>query len=227
MLIIGGLIISLSGCSSLQSAKTEGTFLQPTQTTGVIVGSVTAPKVQHYWQVVRFNYRKLGEDTVHFVESASPTTNFLWLKNQTIKPNAHAPDTGLEKQLGRLFAINLPVGTYEVFQLSAKGKPLIAIPPIQFIVEPNQVNYIGNLQVKFCLYHPKDKVFRGYINGAIPSIKDEMARDLPLLIKKYPELQTELHKNKVNTEIINDKAWRDLKNAELINDESKCDFEHL
>jgi hypothetical protein len=66
---------------------------------GMIVGSVTAPRVWHYWEVSHFRYRRLGESYSGALQSASPSSNALWIKNHPVQPGGTVPDQDLEQQL--------------------------------------------------------------------------------------------------------------------------------
>jgi len=186
--------------------------------TGMIVGSVTAPRVMHYWEKSNFRYRKLGESKSGSLESATPTSDFLWIKDHPIQPGGLGPDPGLEAQLGRLFAVKLAAGTYEIYRLDKKSGLLIHMQPVRFEVRGGEILYIGNLHVRFCLYKPDRRVYRGYINAGIPSVRDESQRDLPLLLQKFPALAG---MNIMQT-VIDDYAWRGLENTGLPSVETDC-----
>jgi len=188
------------------------------QGTGMIVGSVTSPRVQHYWEVSRFRYRKLGESKSGVLESASPTANFLWFKDNPIEPGGVGPDSGLESQLGRLFAVELEVGTYEIYQLDTTGNILIHMQPVRFDVRPGEIIYLGNLHVRFCLYTPNRRAYRSYVNGGIPSVQNEAQRDLALLVLKFPFLKG----MQIVPAIINDNAWQELEKTGLPSLETSC-----
>jgi len=218
-LLLGIALSLLHGCS-LDTVNN----LDPNQPvtlspgTGMIVGSVTSPIVQHYWEVAHFRYRKLGESKSGVLESASPTANFLWKKNRPIEPGGTGPDQGLEQQLGRLFAVELAVGTYEIYQLDTAGKILIHLQPVRFDVRSGEILYLGNLHVRFCIYTPNRRVYRSYVNGAIPSVHNEAQRDLPLLARKFPVLKG----MKILPAIINDDAWQELEKTGLPSLETSC-----
>lgn len=188
------------------------------QETGMIVGSVTAPRVEHYWEVSHFHYRKLGDSKSDVLESASPTANFLWMKDRPIQPAGTGPDPGLEQQLGRLFAVELAAGTYEIYQLDSPGIVLIRMPPVRFEVRSGEIVYIGNLHVRYCIYTPDRRAYRGRINGGIPSVRDEAQRDLPLLARKFPALAGK----KIQPAIIDDAAWQGLEKTGLPSLETRC-----
>ena len=186
--------------------------------TGIIVGSVTAPMVLHYWDICLFHYRKLGDSKSGVLESASPTANLLWMKDRPIEPGGTGPDPGLEQQLGRLFAVELAAGTYEIYQLDTRETALIHMQPVRFEVRSGEIIYIGNLHVHYCLYTPDRHAYRGRINGGIPSVHDEAQRDLPLLVRKFPALAGA----KILPAVIDDDAWQELEKTGLPSLETKC-----
>ena len=185
---------------------------------GIIVGSVTAPRVQHYWEISRFRYRKLGDSKSGVLESASPIANFLWMKDRPIEPGGTGPDAGLEQQLGRLFAVELAAGTYEIYQLDAAGELLVHMQPLRFEVRSGEILYLGNLHVRYCLYTPDRRAYRSYVNGGIPSVRDEAQRDVPLLARKFPTLKG----TNILPAVIDDNAWQDLEKTGLPSHETSC-----
>lgn len=184
----------------------------------MIVGSVTAPRVLHYWEISHFRYRKLGESKSGVLESASPTSNAFWIKDQPIQPGGTGPDPGLEQQLGRLFAVELAAGAYEIFQLDVNRRLLIHMQPVRFEVQAGEILYIGNLHVHYCLYKPDRRVYRSYVNAGIPSVRDEAQRDLPLLIRKFPALTGA----SILPAVIDDNAWQELEKTGLPSLETEC-----
>jgi len=195
--------------------------------TGMVAGSVTAPRVWHYWEISHFRYRKLGESYSGTLQSASPGSNALWIKNHPVQPGGTVPDPGLEQQLGRLFAVELPAGTYEIFQLdmnmgrwlSSDHGLLIHMQPVRFEVRSGEILYIGNLHVRFCQYSPDRRVYRGRVNAGIPSVRDEAQRDLPLLLRKFPALKG----SNILPAVIDDTAWQELEKTGLPATETECD----
>jgi hypothetical protein len=220
-LLVSASIGLLQACSANQVKNIDpdqSLFLS--SGTGLITGSVTAPKVFHYWVVTRFRYRQLDHSESRLLESASPTSNFLWMENLPIQPSASGPDPGLEQELGRLFAVELPEGTYEIYQLESEGKLLILMQPVRFEVRAGQISYLGNLNVRNCLYRPDQRVYRSYVNAGIPSVRDESPRDLPLLILKFPALTGA----SIGMAVIDDAVWQDLENTGLPGPETQCQF---
>lgn len=195
---------------------------------GMIVGSVTAPRIGHYWEISHFQYRRLGESYSGTLQSASPSSNALWIKNHPVQPGGTVPDPGLEQQLGRLFAVELPAGVYEIFQLDmnmgrwnySNSGLLMYMQPVRFEVRLGEILYIGNLHVRYCLYKPDRRVYRGYVNAGIPSIRDEAQRDLPLLLRKFPVLAG----SNIVPAVIDDTAWEELEKTGLPTLETECDY---
>lgn len=112
VLLLGASLSVLNACSFGQAKDIDPNQpVKPNPETGIIVGSVTAPMVQHYWDISHFRYRKTGESKSGVLESASPTTDFLWIKGLAIHPGGTGPEPGLEHQLGRVFAVELMGGT--------------------------------------------------------------------------------------------------------------------
>lgn len=62
------------------------------------------------------------------------------------------------------------------------------------------------MDVRYCLYAPKLRVYRGRVHGAIPRVRDEASRDLALLRRKFPALQG----SEISTSVINDAVWQEV-----------------
>ena len=172
---------------------------------GLIVGTVTAPMVQHYWEVSSVHYRRQGESAYGQLKSASPVSDAFGRKDRPVEPGGTGPDWGLKGSLGRAFAIRLPAGGYEVFRI-VYGHSSLELPPATFEVRAGEIVYLGNLNVQYCLYAPPKRTYRGHVHGAIPNVRDRVRSDLPLLMRKFPVLE-ELP---ISTSIIDDQRWRGL-----------------
>jgi hypothetical protein len=138
--LCAGVFLLLQGClfPGMHSINPDQPLaLSPN--TGLIVGSVTAPKVMHYWEISHFRYRHLEQSTAGVLESASPTANLLWMKDKPLQPGGTGPDAGLEQQLGRLFAVELPAGRYEIYGLDTPGLLLFQMPPVLFEVRAGEI----------------------------------------------------------------------------------------
>lgn len=172
---------------------------------GLIVGTVTASMVEHYWEISSVHFRKKGESAYGQLQSASPVDNAFGRKDRPIQPGGVGPDWGLRESLGRAFAIRLPAGEYEVFRIVYGGSSL-QLPPTTFEVRAGEIVYLGNLHVQYCLYAPKKRTYRGRVHGAIPSVRDKARWDLRVLVHKFPALEG----LPISTSIIDDQGWRGL-----------------
>jgi hypothetical protein len=93
-----------------------------------------------------------------------------------IKSNAECPSK-IDNYFGKLVAIELPIGNYEIYQfegISTYSKIFAKNNmSVKFTVEPNKVNYLGNMH-----YHMKKKIFFYNVNNL-------NQRDISLFRKKY------------------------------------------
>ncbi len=158
-----------------------------------MLGSVTAPAVGHQWRVVTF--RLSGPSAApQFLRSASETAGFLWLENLPAQAGAAPPDSGLETELGRLFALELPSGQY---RLAVEHTPSRVIQGNRYAtldldLETGGAVYVGNLHVRHCIYDGGgDRVYRSFIADGLPSVNDRHERDLALLRRRFPGLDIE------------------------------------
>jgi hypothetical protein len=87
-----------------------------------------------------------------------------------------------EEYFGRLVAIELPVGIYQIYQFEGVSTSRHITSEhelhIDFSVKPGVVNYLGNAQ-----FNVMKKMF-------ILNIKDEHKRDIPLFQKKYQQFRS-------------------------------------
>lgn len=219
VLLLGASLSLLNACSFGQAKDIDPNQpVKPNPQTGIIVGSVTAPMVQHYWDISHFRYRKTGESKSGVLESASPTSDFLWIRGHAIQPGGTGPDPGLEHQLGRVFAVELMAGTYEIYQLDGNNRLLTQMQPARFVVRPGEIQYLGNLHVRYCLYKPDRRVYRSYVSAGIPSVRDESTRDLPLLRRKFPALSA----SDILPAVIDDSVWQELQKTENHPPDTEC-----
>ena len=177
-------IVNLNaGCSRIAQKNIDGdtsSIVHPGG--GMIVGSVTAPKVLHYHKTAVLRYRALSDDG----KPGGVLTSGRTPGWQPTIPKC-AQD-GLEQECGRLFAVSLPAGRYEIFEVSAipGNESYKVIPPLRFTVLEGKVAYLGNLHVVYC--HGSFHSMRGGILGGDISIRDELDRDAALLKSKYTHL---------------------------------------
>ena len=172
-----------NGCNTLiQNNISKNKYIGIDFEGGIIVGSVTAPFAKHYHKEVYFQYRSLGSGDKHngVITSGTPFPGLLpWL------PSCH--EDSLEDQCGRLFAINLPAGDYEIYGMKVNdNEGFRPIPPAVFSSSEGSVTYIGNLHVIYCVGLPRS--LRGAILGGVIKVLDNYERDTDLIKKKYRSL---------------------------------------
>lgn len=176
--------VLVSGCGSLFQQNIDlgaPSLFRPEE--GLILGSVTAPFIDHYHETLVFHYRSVGDGgkTAGRLTSArSPSQPFvLWIPA--------CDEEGLTDECGRLFAVSLPAGDYEIYGVQEldPGAKIYEMPPLRFTVAQGRASYLGNMHTAFCqglVSH------RGAILGGDLVILDESQRDLALLEARYPQL---------------------------------------
>lgn len=163
--------------------------------TGVVVGSVTA---------LRDPYREsLAELAQYYIRSTSDS-KFRFTLTSAAKYNpytffAEVPkcdEEGLAEECGRLFALELPLGDYEIYAVMAAassatsttnlGDWTVALEGYRFVVEPGSVAYLGNLNSRICVGSVSQ--MRSGVVAAAGNVGDEFPRDWPLLQARFPML---------------------------------------
>lgn len=199
--VLATLVVAIlgAGCRSLVQQNIDPdapSFIGSEE--GLILGSVTAPFVDHYHEVILFHYRSVGDGgkTAGRLTSArSPG----WI------PGVPACDEeGLPEQCGRLFAVSLPAGDYEIYgvQEQSPGETIYEMPPLRFTVAQGRASYLGNMHTAFCQGLVRST--RGAILGGDLLIRDERERDLALLETRYPQLRG----SDIETQLLANLAWR-------------------
>ena len=101
-------------------------------------------------------------------------------------PNTALADRGLEEQHGKLFAVRLEPGIYQLVRFAVRWPSQQNIDfsePIEFGIFPNEPVYLGNLAVHFCIRHAYANQYG--LSGVIVTANDLLARDAPLLRNKF------------------------------------------
>ena len=186
------------GCASVSQKNLDANQLTTTSPeNGVIVGSVTAPFASRYHETVLFEYRRLGDGD----KNSGVITSGTQHKNFLIDIPA-CDEGGLPQQCGRLFAISLPAGNYEIYRARVMHRDYFqSMQPAVFNVGKGKVSYLGNLSVTFC--EGMVSRHRGNILGADVSIKDEYERDIALIRKHFSGLQNV----SVEKRLLPDHSW--------------------
>ncbi len=105
-------------------------------------------------------------------------------------------DDGLGNECGHLFAILLPEGDYEIYEVIPAMDSYISssygsawrsaqLDGYRFHVSAGRVTYLGNLLSRICTARA---VVGSRVWSAVGDVADLSARDVPLLRKKYPQI---------------------------------------
>jgi len=187
------------GCTSFEQKNlSESQSPYSGSGNGVIVGSVTAPFAQHYHESVLFGYRKLGSGD----KTAGILTSGIRHKNFLLQIPS-CSEGGIPEQCGRVFAISLPAGDYEIYKAQVIGRgDFQQVTSALFTVTKGDVIYIGNLHVTFCVGMVNR--YRGNILGADVSLRDEYERDIAVIREQHGELATA----SIDKRLLPDNSWR-------------------
>ena len=165
--------------------------------TGIVIGSVTSPPNEYgQWQEwSRYDLRsRTDPKIVGRLWSGSDdlygrlTIPFAYRRYPNYLGCAEEP--GLDSECGRLFAMELPAGEYEIWQVSVRidssaGTWTVALSDYRFVINADAFTYIGNLDSRLCI---GSFALSNVIIAVSGEVRDHHARDLPLLIDKYPFL---------------------------------------
>ncbi len=175
-LIIVLLLCALNiGCAT-QSISPEFKFTAETRG-GVVAGSITYEGSFSGYNVV---YRRVGTDSqVGSIQAGAGTLLVPYI------PRGDADALGMR---GELFAIELPEGEYEIHRwfISSGPASVASTSPfsIRFKAIPGIVTYIGN-------FHFRQTSRLGLtVTGGELSYLERAERDIPLIKRKYPGLET-------------------------------------
>lgn len=195
-----------AGCSMQQMQTLDPEQPLPTgQDIGIVVGSITGVTAEHYWEVGMVPYASKDGAVSGWFASASKLTHAFWHEH-SMTPGYPGPDPGLEAVIGRVFAVALPAGSYQLFPAGKwhEGTP-VAISPATFEVVAGAVQYISRIELSGCVYHPKNRrTWRGFINASVPAVVDKWDVDRQLLYAKYPQLRS----REISLTVIDASAWQ-------------------
>lgn len=180
---LGWLVLLLTvGCASMPAP------IDPTEkvdtTKGVLLAAITSDgrnQVIDAW----FFYRKKGTTEERRLDAFGAAGLIM-------KPNDFK---GVDSRMGRLIALPLEPGDYELFNWMlyvnrlggyANLSPKTAPPPHSFTIRAGEITYLGDLHIETIL--GKNPFGISLAFGGNPDITDQTARDLPVLKTKYPNL---------------------------------------
>jgi len=160
------------------------------------------------------------KDTEHFGRSGGNVKLFVTLRDtvkgaelprvfsnmETLSPVMTSP---FDNVWGRYYVRQLPVGRYEfsgwtLEQNTGVGintiTPRKAPPPLTFEVAAGSVSYLGSIHGE--LVWGKNLFGIPLASGAVPQVRNEAERDLPLIWKEYPQLR-----GKVEIRLLPEGRW--------------------
>lgn len=132
---------------------------------------------------------------VEFRSPALPDKRFL-ARSLVEDSLALTTSSSFEQIWGRWYVRQLPPGRYTLSQWSLTQDtgvgirsftPRIAPPELAFEAVAGRVVYIGNIHAR--LGWSKNLLGMPMLAGGLPEVRDEAARDLPLILKAYPALE--------------------------------------
>lgn len=191
----------LSGCAT-KSVDTSFAFTPETET-GLIVGSASSDKKDTSWYdgLVKFYYIKTSE----VGQLASKNAGYVYALPPTLPLGTPGPSEFSDSD-GSVFAIALAPGDYILSRWEIEvGAYAIIYPvepvPLPFTVEKGKATYIGNLHMFFRT--GRNIIGLPSIDDGRPVISDRSERDIPMLLKRYPNLKRE----EIGIKIIDDRPW--------------------
>lgn len=198
-----GFLVSLvllvtSGCTAMPAPISSTAQVDTTK--GVLLAAISSDgnsQVRDTW----FFYRQKGTSKEHRLDA-------FGLAGLLKKPNDFE---GQEAVMGRLIALPLEPGQYELFnwtlyvtRFGGYGyiSPKIPPPPHAFTIRAGEITYLGGLHVETVL--GKNLIGMSLPFGGNPNITDQFTRDLPILKRKYPNLADW----SVQSSIPDNRQWR-------------------
>jgi len=201
----------LSGCATNNATQQVANLSD--QPTGLLVGSVSIPNIdsnvginlRYYFQRVdtssEYIVEEIEEDyDIDFDYSAKPDTQGLqqeFVVSTTQLSNAMFSESEFEQQDGKVFSVELPAGTYQLtrWSMSTAANTQIHprnLAPIEFVVEADKVNYLGNIHME--LQHEADAFGVEIAQGSPVIFQDKSERDIQVLKSKGADITADMKK---------------------------------
>ena len=202
ILLFGLVVFMLSGCGTvyIEPISRDETPIIDNNTHGILVGSSSISG--HYdGDAPTLPFGGVGSSNPRcyhyniFFQSVDPSETRL-LGDMSAVPSGGAKrgvsadhDFAVPDGIGFLQVLILPAGNYEVHHRNVYcGTTNYYLSDLQvpFTIEAGKASYIGEIQYR----HEYGKSILGLAGfaGASVIVKDKMARDLPMLLEKYPFL---------------------------------------
>ena len=101
-------------------------------------------------------------------------------------PNHARADAGLEAVHGKLYAVQVQPGTYQLDRIKVEWpsqQEIALASPVEINVTEGDIVYIGNLDAAFCIRHAYANQYG--VAGVKLSANDRSSRDIPLFRAKF------------------------------------------
>lgn len=205
--LVISIMLSISACAARFQKNIPDDFdVMQNPEYGVVVGSVSSIPDDGWQEMSQYRYHSFSAEKIDGVISSAAKHNPFTVFADVPK----CEDEGLEAECGRLFAIALPAGDYEIYGVTVsldqtknkwEGRQLSGY---EFSVKRGQVSYIGNL---------KSSVKVGYVGKSLRyrdvvtvdgMVADQFERDVSLLRARFPELES----SNIERNLIIGDAWQ-------------------
>lgn len=180
-IVVFSILFVLSGCASVSNVPTDYALSQDSET-GILLASVSYHGSYSGYSI---KFRKIGSSKWDKLEVGSGTA-FL-------PPGMLDWDIEARGLRGNVFAIELPAGEYEFgsWFVSSGVASISPVNPfsIRFNIYPGNATYAGNF------HFVRESGFGATVTGVNVHYEDKYDRDIPIIEKKYKNIDIALVKN--------------------------------
>ena len=192
----------LSGCAFNTSSVDKDFALTPEADAGLIIGSATLGEGSHWSPAsFRFHFSKVEKTGLFGGKDSGFISAFPY---NSIMRRTEPSD--FKTATGTVFAISLAPGDYVFDNWDLDNGETASIHPVNpkpltFTVRKGEATYIGNLHMHLLRGRYQRGV--GFIGSGKPAILDQSARDIPLILERYPNIE----RQDIIVRIIDDRPW--------------------
>lgn len=192
----------LSACAFNTSSVDNDFTFTPEADAGLIIGSATLGEGYHWSPAsFRFHFSKVEKTGLFGGKDSGFISAFPY---NSIMRRTEPSD--FKTATGTVFAISLAPGDYVFDNWDLDNGETASIHPVnpkplKFTVRKGKATYIGNLHMH--LHKGRYQRGVGFIGSGKPAILDRAARDIPLLLERYPNIE----RQDINIRIIDDRPW--------------------
>lgn len=199
LLCVSLALSTLAGCETTGNVATDYDFSKP-RDTGLALFSVTHDRDDS-------GFSRNGNNVAFFVSIRDAVTG-AELPRAFSQVFTDPSLSAVGYSWGHYYVREFAAGRYEfagwklirhlinVTEITPRKQP----PPLVFDVLPGSVIYLGNIHASIVWGQNPLKFYLAI--GAVPEIRDEAVRDIPLILKEYPQLQ-----GKIQTKLLPMGPW--------------------